>query len=61
MTADDKWKLDRKKYNFLIRQGNSIFVVWETDWKYNKNDISNKLKNWYETNKNNKNKQANLL
>lgn len=62
MTAGEKWKADRMKYNFLIRQNCSIFVVWETEWKNSKEYILNKLINWYnEINKQKTNKKTNML
>ena len=36
MTAGEKWKKDRCRTAILKKRGYTVLVVWESDWKENK-------------------------
>ena len=37
MTAKEKWKKDLTKINYAKENGFEIMVIWESDYKANKN------------------------
>lgn len=47
MTAKEKWELDRRRRFALMRMGYIVFVIWESDWKKNKEYWINKIKKIY--------------
>lgn len=47
MTAKEKWNLDRCRKFELMRLGYIIIVIWESDWKQNKEFLINKIKKVY--------------
>jgi very-short-patch-repair endonuclease len=50
MTASDKWNADRNRRFMLYRNGYRVIVIWESDWKKNKNKcIDNIKQEYYET------------
>lgn len=42
LKASDKWKLDQKKIKFAEDQGYKVLVVWESDFKENKEKVLKK-------------------
>jgi hypothetical protein len=36
MTAKEKWRLDQNRYFYLISIGYKVKIIWESDWKENK-------------------------
>jgi hypothetical protein len=42
LTAEEIWKYDRDKNRFAENMGYSVFVVWENDYRKNKDEIINK-------------------
>ena len=45
MTAGEKWELDRNRRFFLKREGYVVIVVWEHEWKSNKDLVIKKIEN----------------
>lgn len=47
MLAKDIWSREKKRTEFLIQQGYSVFVIWENDWKQNKQHVIKEVKQYY--------------
>lgn len=43
-TAEETWKKDDLRYEFLKSAGYNVLVVWENEWKKDKDSIINKCK-----------------
>lgn len=52
MTASEKWEKDRNRMWVLKKLGYITFVVWEEDWKANRDAIKTRLINFLEKRKN---------
>jgi len=46
LTAMDIWKHDKQRAQMLSDEGYSIHIVWENDYKRDKNSILNQINNW---------------
>jgi len=46
MIAEDIWKFDEIKNNFIKNKGYEILVIWESEYKNNKENILNNCKNF---------------
>lgn len=44
MTAKEKWKIDIQKINYAKKKGYNVLVVWECNWKKDKNKVINECK-----------------
>jgi len=42
LTASKKWKLDAEKINFAQSQGYEVLIVWESEFKENKEEVLSK-------------------
>lgn len=61
MYAKDKWAMDRRRFYKLKRMGYYVYIVWESDWKADKQNIINKIEKIYETRKQNFNQSHEKL
>lgn len=48
--AKEIWEIDAKRIGFLKLLGYDVLIVWENDWKKNKEEVVNLLKKFYESN-----------
>jgi len=39
MTAGDKWKIDKKRIEYIEKKGYNVIKIWENDWKNDKEGI----------------------
>lgn len=49
MTAQEKWNKDRNRRFFLENNGFKVFVIWESDWKKNRQKYLERILDYYET------------
>jgi len=42
--AEDTWKKDNSRYEFLKSVGYNVIVIWENEWKTDKDSVLNKCK-----------------
>lgn len=49
--AQQIWDKDQKRLAFIKQMGFNIFIIWESEWKQNKNLIISKIKELCNTNK----------
>lgn len=52
MTSSEKWEKDRNRTNSLYQRGYIVFVVWEEDWKLNRDLIKSRLLTFIENRQN---------
>lgn len=50
LLAKDVWERDRKKRKVAEENGYSLYVIWEKDWKKNKDKIINEIRKLYNEN-----------
>lgn len=48
LIAESIWKKDEERNNKLISMGYDVLVIWESDWKKNKELVLDKIKKYYE-------------
>ena len=53
ITANEVWKLDEIKLSLIKNMGYDVKVVWEKDYKNNKNEVLNECANFIKNEKNN--------
>lgn len=47
-TANEIWISDCERIDFLKKMGYDVLIIWENDWKKNKQDCIEKIKKFYE-------------
>lgn len=47
VTAKESWKYDEGKLELAKSSGYDVFIVWEHDWEYDKQNTIDKLLEWY--------------
>lgn len=52
-TSKDIWEYDRKRVYYLTQQGYETLIIWEVDWKNNKDRVIKKINKLYENKSNN--------
>lgn len=55
-TSETIWEYDKRKIQLVNKEGYVVVVVWETDWKNNKEQVIEQIQNIYESNQDNKTK-----
>lgn len=43
LTAKEIWEKDECRRNILKRYGYDMFIIWESDWRYNKDNVINNI------------------
>jgi hypothetical protein len=49
-TAKEKWKSDKRKLDYAISKGYDVLVIWESEWKNDKENIIEKCKRFIDGN-----------
>lgn len=57
MTAKQKWQKDIARISKLTNMGNTVIVIWESEWKRNPQKYINRIRETYEIAKNRENRK----
>lgn len=53
ITCEDIWNSDLKRINTLIANGYNVKVVWQSEFKANRDEVMSHIEEWYNETKNN--------